>query len=103
MALATFVCPIANIRNTDVKFVVIKSSQKMMIKFNPVDSIRFEVRLPNGELLKYSTSFFFMQNNYVYPELPPLNKMYEGGENARQVFPIYNGLFINAVFSMTML
>jgi hypothetical protein len=103
MALATFVCPIANIRNTDVKFVVIKSSQKMMIKFNPVDSIRFEVRLPNGELLKYSTSFFFMQNNYVYPEIPPLNKIYEGGENARQVFPIYNGLFINAVFSMTML
>lgn len=51
---STFVCPIANIKNPDIiKFVVVDSNQKMILKINPSDALRFTVQLPNGRVLTF--------------------------------------------------
>jgi hypothetical protein len=53
---SNFVCPIANVSNPEINFVVVKSNQKAVFKFTPRDSLRFQILLPNGEILKYTTT-----------------------------------------------
>ena len=52
---ATFMCPISNIRNPDtIKYVVVKSPQKFLLKLKPNDDLFVRVTLPNGVLLRFS-------------------------------------------------
>jgi len=91
---STFICPIANIRNPKtVRFVVLKSYQTITYKFTPNDSVRFEVRLPNGELLRYITDPNLSQVNTIQP----LNK--KNGTNSILVYPFQSQIFLSAVIS----
>jgi hypothetical protein len=95
--LSNFICPIANIRNPDiVKFVVVNSSQKMIFKFNPTDNLRFEVNLPNGQLLKYNTT----QSVSTCDRAIPLND--DLFSNIKHVYPV-NAQNVSAVFSLKLL
>ena len=109
---ANFVCPIANIRNPNiVKFVVVGSNQKTVFKFTPRNSLRFRVTLPNGELLKYSTTFIpydipCKSSPLSLPVSPcssinqPLN-FNTLDDNALVVFPLTSTNLISATFLFT--
>ena len=54
---ASFLCPIANIKNPDtVKFVVVKSFQDVIFRFTPQSSLLIRITLPDGQLLRYKTT-----------------------------------------------
>lgn len=107
---ANFVCPIANIRNPRiVKFVVVSSNQKTVFKFTPRNSLRFRVTLPNGDLLRYSTTFVpydISCGNLTLPLAPcpsinpPLNAN-TLDDNAMFVYPLTNSNLISATFVFT--
>ena len=114
---ANFVCPIANIRNPKiVKFVVVSSNQKILFKFTPRNSLKFRVALPNGELLRYSTTFI----PYEIPckpcttatsclslpltPCPSINQALNANtldDNAMKVYPLTYSNLISATFVFT--
>jgi len=114
---ANFVCPIANIRNPNiVKFVVVSSNQKTLFKFTPRNSLKFRIALPNGELLRYSTTFV----PYEIPcqpcltstsclslpltPCPSINQPLNANtldDNAMKVYPLTYSNLISATFVFT--
>lgn len=117
-----FVCPISNVKNPDLNFVSITTKQYAIFKFKPKDSIRFQILLPNGEILRYSragsnftllnlanfSSFNFeSRKTKCIPLNLPLNKII--GDNKdflsgqKLVFPYSLTNNINAVFDFQML
>lgn len=96
---STFVCPIANIRNPDyVRFVVVNSSQSVIMKFTANDAIRFTVNLPNGELLK------FQNNRGVCEKSTPITSTYLEGENVNAVYTFrYRRSLVSVTFSFELL
>jgi hypothetical protein len=109
---ANFVCPIANIRNPNiVKFVVVGSNQKTVFKFTPRNSLRFRVTLPNGELLKYSTTFIPYdipcKNSPLTLPVSPCSSINQPlnfntlDDNALVVFPLTSANLISATFLFT--
>ena len=106
---ANFVCPIANIRNPQiVKFVVVASRQRTVFKFTPRNALRFRVSLPNGDLLRYSTTFVPYDVQCDALSLPlsgcrsinqPLNKN-TLDDNAVFVFPLTTSNLVSATFVM---
>ena len=55
---ATFMCPIANIRNPDInQYVVVNSKQVVQIKLNFQEDLQFAVFLPSGALLLFSAIY----------------------------------------------
>ena len=106
---SNFVCPIANIRNPDINFVVVTSKQKAVFKFTPRDSLRFQILLPNGEILKYTTTLSkiaLLQRNdqnltiekdaYCLPLNIPLNSVRD--TNDKIVYPYILNNSISATF-----
>lgn len=104
-----FICPIANIRNPDiVRFVVVNSSQSVVFKFTPRNSLLFRVTLPNGELLRFTnTSIPYMisclpqqsnSNGCMNLNLP-LNEI-PNNANAIRVYPYELSNLISATFLM---
>lgn len=106
---SNFVCPIANIRNPDINFVVVSSKQKAVFKFTPRDSLRFQILLPNGEILKYTTTLSkisLLQRNdeslntendsYCLPLNIPLNSVRD--INEKIVYPYILNNSISATF-----
>lgn len=77
---STFICPIANIKNPDIiKFVVVNSNQRMVLKINPSDSLRFTVQLPNGRVLT------FIREQACELKPVTLNKIYH---NSKRVYAL---------------
>ena len=62
-----FMCPIANIRNPRLNFVILSCKEKSIFKFSPRDSLRFQVSLPSGEPLTYVNNRY--QNVFACPPL----------------------------------
>lgn len=106
---SNFVCPIANIRNPDINFVVVSSKQRAVFKFTPRDSLRFQILLPNGEILKYTTTLSkisLLQRNdellntekdaYCLPLNIPLNSVRD--INEKIVYPYILNNSISATF-----
>ncbi len=106
---SNFVCPIANLRNPDINFVVVTSKQTAIFRFTPRDSLRFRVLLPTGESLKYTTTLSKMdllQRNdqvlttqkdlYCLPLNIPLNPIRE--VNDKVVYPYILNNSISATF-----
>ena len=95
-----FVCPIANVRNRRLNFVVVSCKQKAIFKFSPRDSLTFRVSLPNGEKLS------FVSNQYQKMlSCPPLNIPLNQNRNINEqkVFPYIPNYGISAVFEMKFL
>lgn len=92
-----FVCPIANIRNPRLNFVVLTCKQKAVFKMSPRDSLQFRVSLPSGERLSYVSNQF--QKVFSCPPLNiPLNK--NRVENENLIFPFILNYGISAVFQI---
>ncbi len=103
-----FVCPISNIKNPDLNFVSITTKQYAIFKFKPRDSLRFQVLLPNGEVLKYSRSgvnFLLLENletnfserqEFCVPLNVPLNPVTSA--TTKMVYPYNLNNNLNAVF-----
>lgn len=111
---SNFVCPIANIRNPDINFVVVTSKQKAVFKFTPRDSLRFQILLPNGQILKYTTTLSkieLLQRNdqtlstqkdsYCLPLNIPLNSVRD--VNDKIVYPYILNNSISATFEFRIL
>ena len=95
-----FICPIANIRNPRLNFVILTCKEKTIFKFSPRDSLRFQVSLPSGEPLSYVNNRY--QNVFACPPLNiPLNR--NRSENESKIFPFILNFGISAVFEMNML
>lgn len=92
---STFVCPIANIKNPDIiKFVVVNSNQKMILKINPSDSIRFTVQLPNGKILT-----FVREDGCAFAP-KPLNVV--SSLNSKRVYPLdFKRQQVSVTFTIT--
>lgn len=53
-----FICPIGNLLNpTIIKFVEVSSDASQVLKLNPAHDMRFEVVLPDGDILQYEPEF----------------------------------------------
>lgn len=111
---SNFVCPIANISNPDINFVVVRSKQKAIFKFTPRDSLRFQILLPNGEILKYTTTLSkiallqrndknlsIQQDPYCLPLNIPLNNVQD--VNDKIVYPYILNNSISATFEFKVL
>lgn len=95
-----FICPIANIRNPRLNFVILSCKEKTIFKFSPRDSLRFQVSLPSGERLSYVSNRY--QNIFACPPLNiPLNR--NRSENETKIFPFILNFGISAVFEMKIL
>ena len=95
-----FMCPIANIRNPRLNFVILSCKEKSIFKFSPRDSLRFQVSLPSGEPLTYVSNRY--QNVFACPPLNvPLNQ--NRSDNDSKIFPFILNFGISAVFEMNML
>ena len=95
-----FVCPIANVRNPRLNFVILNCKQKAIFKFSPRDTLRFRVSLPNGEILKY------VNNKYAKLfDCPPLDipLNLNRKRNEKIIFPYILNNSISAVFEMRFL
>ena len=95
-----FVCPIANIRNPRLNFVILNCKQKAIFKFSPRDTLRFRVSLPNGEILKY------VNNKYAKLfDCPPLDipLNLNRKRNEKIIYPYILNNSISAVFEMKFL
>lgn len=94
-----FICPIANIRNPRIiQYVTIYSSQRVIMKLNLQDDLRFQVFLPNGNLLSYSDIYATNLRNDLIMKTNqcihlPLNKSYQ-----YKVFTGIDTVYITAVF-----
>lgn len=101
---ATFVCPIANIRNPDtIKYVVVRSSQKsQQVKLNFAENIKFRVYLPDNRplifsnrfLIDYQTSIVSSSNFCFYQNFLVSNPSYS-------IFPSYDDISVSATFSIS--
>ena len=92
-----FVCPIANIRNPRLNFVVLNCKQKAIFKFSPRDTLKFRVSLPNGEILKYINNKY--SKLFDCPPLDiPLNLNRK--RNEKIIYPYILNNSISAVFEM---
>lgn len=95
-----FVCPIANIRNPRLNFVVVSCKEKAIFKFSPRDTLQFRVSLPSGERLSYVSNRF--QNIFSCPPLNlPLNRNHQ--KNEPLIYPFILNYGITAVFEITIL
>lgn len=99
---ATFVCPIANIRNPDiVKYVVVKSYQIIQVKINFSENLQFRVFLPNGEVLRFAKRYEFEEgtNNIIpSPECTQMNSLTSGDT---KVYSLVNNFNISCTFQVT--
>lgn len=103
-----FICPISNVKNPDLNFVSVTTKQVALFKFKPKDSLRFQILLPNGEILKYSRSgvnFSLLQNReklysrrteFCIPLNVPLTE--NTLSSTKIVYPYILNNNINAVF-----
>jgi len=96
---ATFVCPIANIRNPDIyQYVVVSSDQVVTLKLNLQDDLQLSVFLPNGDLLVFSPVFLIQdQKNILSAPICPTNYAYNPTQN-NLIYAIEEDLFISATF-----
>lgn len=92
-----FVCPIANIRNPRLNFVILNCKQKAIFKFSPRDTLQFRVSLPNGQILKYINNKY--SKIFDCPPLDiPLNLNRK--RNEKIIYPYILNNTISAVFEM---
>lgn len=92
-----FVCPIANIRNPRLNFVILNCKQKAIFKFSPRDTLQFRVSLPNGQILKYVNNKY--SKIFDCPPLDiPLNLNRK--RNEKVIYPYILNNSISAVFEM---
>lgn len=95
-----FVCPIANVRNPRINFVILSCKQTAIFKFSPRDSLIFRVSLPDGNLLKYANNTY--SNSFGCPPLDiPLN--INQTQNGKVVYPYILNNTISAIFEMKIL
>lgn len=92
-----FVCPIANVRNPRLNFVILNCKQKAIFKFSPRDTLQFRVSLPNGQILKYINNKY--SKLFDCPPLDiPLNLNRK--RNEKVIYPYILNNSISAVFEM---
>lgn len=108
-----FVCPISNIKNPELDFVSITTKQYALFRFKPRDSLRFQILLPNGEILRYSRSgvnFTILENleglfserkQICIPLNVPLNKL--TSSSTKIIYPFVLNNNVNAVFDFQIL
>lgn len=54
---ATFACPAVDTSTTTGSFITLRNSTPCIIKFSPVEPIRFSIALPNGVPLEFPTRY----------------------------------------------
>lgn len=108
-----FICPISNIKNPELDFVSITTKQHALFRFKPRDSLRFQILLPNGEILRYSRSgvnFTILENleglfserkQICIPLNVPLNKFTSA--STKIIYPFVLNNNVNAVFDFQIL
>ena len=95
-----FMCPIANVKNPRLNFVLVSCPQKGIFKFSPRDTLQFRVSLPNGQILKY------INNKYAKLfDCPPLDipLNLNRKRNEKVIYPYILNNSISAVFEMRFL
>jgi len=100
---ATFICPIANIRNPEiVKYVVVRSNQINRIKLNFAENIRFRVYLPDGDEIVFSRRFFidFANNTVSSSNICSSQNFLVNGDTI-SIYPIFDELFVSATFFLS--
>ena len=108
-----FVCPISNIKNPELDFISITTKQYGIFRFKPRDSLRFQILLPNGEILRYSrsgvsftilekvTGIFNQRKQICVPLNVPLNKI--TSTSSKIIYPFVLNNNVNAVFDFQIL
>lgn len=95
-----FICPIANIRNPRLNFVILSCKQKAIFKFSPRDTLQFRVCIPSGQILKYVNNKY--SKVFDCPPLDiPLNLNRK--RNEKVIYPYILNNSISAVFEMRFL
>lgn len=95
-----FVCPIANVRNPRLNFVILSCRQTVIFKFMPRDTLQFRVSIPSGQLLKYANNKY--SKVFDCPPLDvPLNLNRK--RNEKVIYPYILNNSISAVFQMRFL
>lgn len=105
---SNFVCPISNVKNPELNFVSLHTKQEAIFKFKPQDYLRFQILLPNGEILKYNRSgvdvellennerFYTNRSQYCIPLNVPLNQILS--TSTKMVYPYILNNNISVVF-----
>ena len=110
---SNFVCPISNIKNPDLNFISLRTNQEAIFKFKPQDYLRFQILLPNGEILRYSRSgvevellennekYYKTRSQYCIPLNVPLNQILS--TSTKMVYPYILSNNISVVFEFEIL
>lgn len=110
---SNFVCPISNVKNPELNFVSLRTKQEAIFKFKPRDYLRFQILLPNGEILKYNQSgveiellennerFYNNRSQYCIPLNVPLNQVLS--TSTKMVYPYILNNNISVVFEFQIL
>jgi hypothetical protein len=99
---AQFICPIANVKNPLInQFITIFSNQVVKMKLNLQEDLRFQVYLPNGQLLSYCDVYGY---NYINNELVSSNENLNSSLNLSYKYLVYPGInnnYITATFTLS--
>lgn len=101
---ATFVIPIANIRNPNLfQYVVVSSDQVVTVKLNFQEDLQMNIFLPTGELLLFSPIYILQKDKTVLSvPLCPTNYAYNPTQN-NLIYIQEEELFVSATFSLELL